>query len=36
MEKEKQIKKLNRLLLLLADLDKAEDFDEGDWFEDGE
>ena len=28
MEKEKQIKKLNRLLLILDDLDKAEDFDE--------
>ena len=28
MEKEKQIKKLNRLLLMLDDLSKAEDFDQ--------
>ena len=28
MEKEKQIKKLNRLLLILDDLDKAEDFEQ--------
>lgn len=28
MEKEKQLKKLNSLLRVLKDLDKAEDFDE--------
>ena len=28
MEKEKQLKKLNRLLSILDDLDKAEDFDQ--------
>ena len=28
MEKEKQIKKLNRLLLMLDDLSKVEDFDQ--------